>query len=281
MKRLKVIHLKEQKNIGDPEKIRRRLRDFLFDRRIDKLARASHGKSFSDVASVANGDEIARLEHDALLKIVDEERIRARVEKLFSRRAAASGTSHLSKAEIARLQAAWGDIPVAVAKSEAWADEVAAHLHQESPWLASANEVLWHSLRRYARLGEPIKIAPLIINGPPGVGKTRLAKRFAELVSVPSVALDASTGSPGFSIVGLERGWGSAQPGRPVEMILEGRIANGIVVVAEICKAKSAESKEGTAFSFYDALLSLLEPESARRWECPFFRVSFDISHLS
>jgi hypothetical protein len=281
VKRLKVIHLKEQKDIGDPEKIRRRLRDFLFDCRIDKLARAAHGKRFSEVSTVANGDEIARLEHEALLKRVDEERIRARVEKLFSRRAAASGTSHLSKAEIARLQAAWGDIPVAVAKSEAWADEVAAKLHQESPWLASATEVLWHSLRRSARLGAPIKISPLIINGPPGVGKTRLAKRFAELVSVPSVALDASTGSPGFSIVGLERGWGSAQPGRPVEMILEGRIANGIVVVDEICKAKSAESKKGTAFSFYDALLSLLEPESARRWECPFFRVSFDMSHLS
>ncbi|MDO8881505.1 hypothetical protein [Pseudotabrizicola sp.] len=204
MKRLKVIQLNEQKDIGDPEKVRRRLRDFLFDRRIDKLAHAAHGKRFSEVSTVANGDEIARLEHEALLKKVDEERIRARVEKLFSRRAAASGTLHLKKDEVLRLQAASGDIPAAAAKSEAWADEIAAQLHAESPWLAPATEVLWHSLRRSARLGEPIKISPLIINGPPGVGKTRLAKRFAELVSVPSVGLDASTGSPGFSIVGTE-----------------------------------------------------------------------------
>ena len=118
MKRLKVIHLKEQKDIGDPEKIRRRLRDFLFDCRIDKLARAAHGKRFSEVSTVANGDEIARLEHEALLKRVDEERIRARVEKLFSRRAAASGTLHLKKDEVLRLQAASGDIPAAAAKSE-------------------------------------------------------------------------------------------------------------------------------------------------------------------
>jgi ATP-dependent Lon protease len=188
---------------------------------------------------------------------------------------------HLKKDEVLRLQAASGDIPAAAAKSEAWADEIAAQLHAESPWLAPATEVLWHSLRRSARLGEPIKVSPLIINGPPGVGKTRLAKRFAELVSVPSVGLDASTGSPGFSIVGTERGWSSAQPGRPVEMILESRIANGIVIVDEICKGKSGESSKGKTFSFYDALLSLLEPESARRWECPFFRVSFDMSHLS
>ena len=64
-------------------------------------------------------------------------------------------------------------------------------------------------------------------------------------------------------------------------MILESRIANGIVIVDEICKGKSGESSKGKTFSFYDALLSLLEPESARRWECPFFRVSFDMSHLS
>ena len=281
MKRLKVIQLHPQKDIGDPEKVRRRLRDFLFDRRIDRLARAAHGKPFSEVSTVANGDEIARLEHDALLKRVDEERVRLRVEKLFSRRAAASGTLHLKKDEVLRLQSASGDIPAIVAKSEAWADEIAAQLHAESPWLAPATEVLWHSLRRSARTGEPLQIAPLIINGPPGVGKTRLAKRFAELVSVPSVGLDASTGSPGFSIVGTERGWSSAQPGRPVEMILESRIANGIVIVDEICKGKSGESSKGKTFSFYDALLSLLEPESARRWECPFFRVSFDMSHLS
>jgi len=52
-------------------------------------------------------------------------------------------------------------------------------------------------------------------------------------------------------------------------------------VVDEICKAKSVTSTRGTSYAFADALLSLLEPATAKAWDCPYFRVRFDMSHIS
>jgi len=37
-----------------------------------------------------------------------------------------------------------------------------------------------------------------------------------------------------------------------------------LIVVDEICKAKSVMSNKGTSYSFGDALLSLLEPATAK-----------------
>ncbi|MCF7702224.1 hypothetical protein [Loktanella sp. M215] len=54
-----------------------------------------------------------------------------------------------------------------------------------------------------------------------------------------------------------------------------------MIVVDEICKAKSGSSEKGAHFSFSDSLLSLLEPATARAWECPYFRIVFDMSYIS
>lgn len=78
-----------------------------------------------------------------------------------------------------------------------------------------------------------------------------------------------------------ERGWGTAQAGHPVDVMLAKRLANPLIVVDEICKAKSVTSNTGTSYSFGDALLSLLEPATAKAWDCPYFRVRFDMSHIS
>tara|TARA_R110002051_G_C8755483_1_gene500878 strand:- start:34 stop:387 length:354 start_codon:yes stop_codon:yes gene_type:complete len=83
------------------------------------------------------------------------------------------------------------------------------------------------------------------------------------------------------ALVGVERGWGTAQAGRPLEGMLAKRLANPLIVLDEICKANSVTSTRGTSYSFADALLSLLEPATAKAWDCPYFRVRFDMSHIS
>lgn len=69
-------------------------------------------------------------------------------------------------------------------------------------------------------------------------------------------------------------------PGRPVELILARRIANPVIIVDEVCKAGHATSTTGSRHGFADALLSLIEPATAAAWECPFFRLPFDLSHV-
>ena len=209
-------------------------------------------------------------------------RLNCRVDAVVERRHRASGLGHLKdKGEKERLRPLLGDVPAVTVPSEHRADEIAASLHEEMPWMRPATEAAWHALRRSAREGGPVRIGPLILVGPPGVGKTAWANRLAGRLGTASSVIDASRGLASFSLAGTERGWGSAQPGRPLAAMLDARLANPVIVVDEVCKASSMRSTAGVSASFLPALLGLLEPESARAWDCPYFRVRIDMSHLS
>ena len=171
-----------------------------------------------------------------------------------------------------------GPVPAIAIASEAQADELAAALHAEMPWMAPATEACWRAMRRSARDGAPLRIGPLLLDGPPGIGKTTWAHRLAEMLQLPSVELDAAKGLASFSLTGTERGWASSQPGRPLDKMMDSGIANPLVIIDEIDKTGRSL---GTSAAFEPALLGLLEPESARNWDCPFHRLQFDMSHLS
>ncbi len=201
---------------------------------------------------------------------------------MVTRRHKANGLGHLKdKGETERLRPLLGDVPAVTVSSEHRADEIAASLHEEMPWMAPATEAAWQALRRSAREGGPVRIGPLLLVGPPGVGKTAWANRLAGRLGTASSVIDASRGLASFSLAGTERGWASAQPGRPLEAMLDARLANPVIVVDEVCKASSIRSTAGVSASFLPALLGLLEPESAQAWDCPYFRVRIDMSHLS
>ena len=212
---------------------------------------------------------------------VDLTRIKRRAEALAKRRHNANGLDHLKDDERERLKGLLGEVPAAVMPSEHRADETAAALHEEMPWMAPATEAAWHALRRSARLGEPVRVGPLVLTGPPGVGKTAWARRLAAQLAVASTVIDASQGLASFSLTGQERGWTGSQPGRPLGTMIDNRIANPVIIVDEICKASSPVSSRGVSAAFLPALLGLLEPESAQDWHCPYFKVQVDMRHLS
>lgn len=139
-----------------------------------------------------------------------------------------------------------------------------------------------HALRRSVQRGDAgLRLPPLLLNGPAGIGKSVWARRLAELCAVPSCVIEVGSGSAGWRVCGLERGWASASPGRPLETILETRIANPVMVVDELCKMQVHISEKGNTFSMASTLLALLEPATNKSWECPYFRVRFDMSHIS
>jgi hypothetical protein len=217
-----------------------------------------------------------RLDHDAM------QRIRRRAKCLASVSVPAGKPfENLRKEEREQLERVKEGLPAAMPGDEAWADQIAADLHADMPWLSAATEWAWHVLRRAARRDEPIKLPPVILNGPIGIGKSLWARRLAERLDLPWADIDASKGGAGFSLTGIERGWSSAQPGRPLELILERRLINPLIVVDELDKASAMTSSKGARYVFADGLLSLLEPSSSRRWECPTLRQPFDMSRIS
>ncbi|MDE0983239.1 MAG: AAA family ATPase [Yoonia sp.] len=224
-----------------------------------------------------NGSRAGKME----ISYKDKRRISDRAIKLSKARLAAAGLAHLKSEERDRLQPALRGMQIVMPKGQDWADEIAAQLHEEMPWMQRATEYIWHALRRSAQRGEPITLRPVILNGPPGIGKSVWARSLAEALTLPFVDVDASKGGAGMALVGVERGWGTALPGRPIDLLLSKRVANPLIVVDEICKARTITSTRGARHAFADALLSLLEPATALKWECQFFRLRFDMSHIS
>ena len=180
-----------------------------------------------------------------------------------------------------RLLRLAGTVPAVTVADEARADELAAALHGEMPWMGVATECAWRAMRRAARDGAPLRVGPLLLDGPPGLGKTTWAHRLAALLALPAVEIDASKGLASFSLSGTERGWSTSQPGRPLDCMMNAGIANPLILVDEVDKARSLRGASGASAAFEPALLGLLEPESARAWDCPFHRLTFDMSHLS
>ena len=211
----------------------------------------------------------------------DHAKITRRAKRLHALREAASGLAHLRKEDRDRLAILRDGVDLVRLPTEHCADEIASALHADYPWLAPATEVVWQALRRSVREGWPgLRLPPLVLDGPPGVGKSVWARHLAQALGLPAAVVEATNANASFAVVGCQRGWGSAGPGLLVNTILQRRIGNPIMVIDELEKAGIAEGSAGRSYDLAAALLPLLEPATAERWSCPYYEVAFDMRHV-
>lgn len=216
------------------------------------------------------------------LNEAERRKIRRRAHRYVQRLDALSGLSHLSEENRAKLTPLRGGLPVTRITTEHEADEIAAALHAEMPWMAPATEAVWHGLRASAREGMPgVRFTPLVLIGPPGIGKSFWARRLAHHLEVPAAKIDATGEPASFALTGSQRGWGSAHAGKLVNTVLNSRHAGPLVIIDEIEKADEVHSNKGARHTLTDALLPLLERTTAATWECPFFQVKMDMSWVN
>lgn len=162
-------------------------------------------------------------------------------------------------------------------------DEWAALLHGKTPWMSELTTILMKRMRAQVAIGHlGLSLPPLLIVGKPGNGKSWYAHMLGQLAGVPVREIDVGSGGASFRISGLEKGWANANPGVPVDMMLAEGIANPVIIVNEICKAPvGISSTSGGVTSLTTALLQMLEKETAARFECPVFRLRFDLSRIN
>ena len=78
----------------------------------------------------------------------ERKKIERRAAAFSQHHEAGSGLSHLKPAERERLEALRDGVRLAAIPTEHHADELAAALHAEFPWMAPATEAVWQAMRR-------------------------------------------------------------------------------------------------------------------------------------
>jgi ATP-dependent Lon protease len=121
-----------------------------------------------------------------------------------------------------------------------------------------------------------VYLRPLLLVGPPGGGKSRLARRLGEVLGLQVWRTDASR-SDGAVFGGTDKRWYSAEPCHPFLAIAQAKIANPMILIDEIEKA-ATRTDYGR---FWDALLGFLEPETAARYPDPALQVALNLSRVS
>lgn len=118
---------------------------------------------------------------------------------------------------------------------------------------------------------------PILLVGPPGVGKDSIVRRAAELVGRPIGEYDLAGTSDNRIVKGTSKGWSSATPSHPATVCARSRCANPVLLYSELDRAGGSR-RNG---NMHEALLGLAEPTTCRNWFDDGLGVGLDLSAIS
>lgn len=122
---------------------------------------------------------------------------------------------------------------------------------------------------------DSLELTPMLLLGPPGVGKTHFARQIAELLGTSMNLVPMSSMTAGWLLSGSSSQWKGARPGKVFEALVDGQYANPMIVVDEIDKAAGEAQYDPLG-----ALYSLLEHDTAQSFVDEFAEVPIDASQV-
>lgn len=134
-------------------------------------------------------------------------------------------------------------------------------------------------VRRHVALAQDsrdgLEVTPMLLLGPPGIGKTHFAKRLAELLGTGMSLVPMSSMTAGWLLSGASSQWKGAKPGKVFEALVDGQYANPVMVIDEIDKAGA-----DVQYDPLGALYGLLEHDTAHAFVDEFAEVPIDASQV-
>lgn len=150
-----------------------------------------------------------------------------------------------------------------------------AHLYDELPNFREVLDDIRRQLALCSDSRDALEITPMLLLGPPGVGKTHFAREVAQLLGTGMGFVSMSSLTAGWVLSGANSQWKGARPGKVFETLVDGQYANPVMVVDEIDKARGEH-----AYDPLGALYSLLEHDTAGAFIDEFAEVPVDASQV-
>ncbi len=149
------------------------------------------------------------------------------------------------------------------------------HLYDEMPNFNAVLDDVKRQLALCTDSRDALEITPMLLLGPPGIGKTHFAREIAQLLGTGLGFISMSSLTAGWVLSGASSQWKGARPGKVFETLVDGQYANPVMVVDEIDKARAEH-----AYDPLGALYSLLEHDTAGAFTDEFAEVAIDASQV-
>jgi SpoVK/Ycf46/Vps4 family AAA+-type ATPase len=163
----------------------------------------------------------------------------------------------------------WRDV------AKAPSPQVLSSLNDDFPNFAAVTALIQQRLLLCSLAPEQhLRLPPILLNGPAGVGKTAYCQRLATLLTVRFEKIDLSSAGASFTMTGLDAGYATGHPGRIWES-LQHDCLSVLWLLDELEKTSEQFKHGGNQY-----LLGLLEPVSATRFADNFTLLPLDASWI-
>jgi ATP-dependent Lon protease len=127
----------------------------------------------------------------------------------------------------------------------------------------------------------PVRLPPLLLYGPPGVGKTHFCESLAKVLGVPVRRHPMDQAETSGALLGSDAVWGNSRYGLVFDLLGLGEYANPLVILDELDKAQVMGKSSGGFSSPTGVLHSLLEPVSAAQVRDISLDLELDASQIA